>query len=357
MSQPVSTVHGPLWISRQDNQGSAATSGWKKFHRVSGKVSIGKEAGKADWLDGSRYADSYDYISSIQVTGQFTVHGSADAIGSLAAWALGDDAITGSGPYAHEITSASTIPYLTIITALGEDPVNQIHEHYDCQITSLVIEGSADADVLTAQVEVVGIHPGKVRATEPTAASESEEPLLHYNAEDTFTLAGLNGGDEVKTVNQARLTVSNGITAYYGDSVRPVALVPGRGEITVDFTVLADEDSLELLNNYYYGTPAPANGDEPTASVFKEGFSVNYSRGAGADARGVQIDIPELVYSIEEYPEADAGGDPIEIACTGAARVPEGGDVADIITITATTTDDESYTDGSSPPSPPGPSE
>lgn len=352
MSQPVSTVHGPLWIARQAAEGTAATTGFKKFHRVSGKVSIGKEAGSAEWLDGSRYADSFDYISSIQVTGQFVVHGSADAIGSLAAWALGDDVITGSGPYAHEITAASTIPYLTIVTALGEDPVNQIHEHYDVQISSLTIEGSADSDVLTAEVEVVGIHPGKVRSAEPTAASETEDPLLHYNAEDTFVLAGLNGGAEVKTVNQARLTISNGITPYFGDSVRPVALVPGRGEITVDFTVLADDETLPLLNNYYYNDPAPTAGDEPSAEVFTEGFAVNYSRGAGADARGVQIDIQKLVYTIEDYPEADAGGDPIEIACTGAARVPDGGEAADIITVTATTNDNESYTDGSSPSSP-----
>ena len=142
------------------------------------------------------------------------------------------------------------------------------------------------------------------------------------------------------------------MTPYFGDSVRPVALVPGRGEITVDFTVLADDETLPLLNNYYYNNPAPTAGDEPSAEVFTEGFAVNYSRGAGADARGVQIDIQKLVYTIEDYPEADAGGDPIEIACTGAARVPDGGEAADIITVTATTNDNESYTDGSSPSSP-----
>ena len=345
MSQPVSTTHGPLYIGRQDSPGTPATT-FKRFRRVSGKVAIGKEAGAAEWLDGSRYADSYDYISSISVTGQFTVQGSADSLGALLAYALGDDQISGSGPYAHEITPAHTVPYLTMVTALGVDPVNQVHEHYDVQISSVKVEGSADNDVLTAEIEVIGIHPGKVRASEPTA-EETEEPLLHYDAEDTFVLAGINDGNEVKTVNQASITVSNGIEAYYGDSVRPVALVSGRGSISVDFTLLADDQSLPLLNNYYYGSPDPATGEEPAATVFKEGFSVNYSRGTGSEARGVQIEIPEVVFSIEDYPEADAGGGAIEIACSGQARVPEGGDYRDIITVIATTPDDESYTDGS----------
>lgn len=356
MSQPVSTIHGPLYIARQDNEGTAATTGFKKFHKVSGKVHTAKEAGTAEWLDGSRYSDAFDYTSSIQVAGQFTVQGSADAIGSLAAWALGDDAIATSGSvYEHTITAASTIPYLTIVTALGEDPVNQVLEHYDCQITQLVIEGSADNDVLTAQVEVVGIHPGKVRASEPSADSENDEPLLHYNAEDSFSIAGLNSGNEVKEVNQAQLTISNEVTPYFGDSVRPVALVAGRGSIELSFTVLATDDTLPLLNSYYYGTATPSNGDEPVADIFKESYAVTYSRGTGADLRSVAISIPELVYTVEEYPEATAGGDPVEIACTGSARIADGSGPEDIIEIVSTNADDTSYSDGSSPAPPPGP--
>lgn len=355
MATPLSTVHGPLYIGRQDNQGTPATD-FKKYHRVSGKVYTKKDISAAEWLDGSRYADSFDYTSSIEVAGQFTVHGSADAIASLVAYALGDDVITGSSqPWTHTINPALTVPYLTVVTALGEDPVNQVLEHYDVQITSLAIEGTADNDVLTAQVEVIGIHPGKVRASEPTAVSESEEPLLHYNAEDNFVLAGLNSGNEVKTVNQAKVTISNGIEAYYGDSVRPVALVAGRGEITVDFTLLCDDETLPLLNSFYYGTATPSAGDEPTADVFKEGYSVTYGRGSGSSERSVSFEIPELVYKIEEYPEASSDGKPVEIAATGNARVEEGSTAADIITVTAQTADDTSYSDGSSPPAPPSP--
>lgn len=355
MATPISTVHGPLYIARQASQGTAATTGFKKYHRVSGKVYTNKEISSAEWLDGSRYADSFDYTASIEVAGQFQVHGSADAIASLAAYALGDDVITGSSsPYTHTINPALTVPYLTIVTALGEDPVNQVLEHYDVQITSLSVEGTADDDVLVAEVEVIGIHPGKVRASEPNAASENEDPLLHYNAEDTFVLAGLNGGDAVKTVNQAKITINNGIEAYYGDSVRPVALVAGRGEITVDFTLLCDDETLPMLNSFYYNTETPSNGDEPTADVFKEGFSVTYSKGSGSTQRSVSIEIPELVYMVEEYPEASPDGSPVEIAATGMARIEEGSGPEDIITITAETADNTSYSDGSSPASPPG---
>jgi len=354
--QPLSTIHGPLYIARQASEGTAASTGFKKFHRVSGKVYTAKEAGSAEWLDGSRYSDAYDYTSSIQVAGQFTVQGRADAIASLASWALGDDVIASSGSvYEHTITAAPTVPYLTIVTALGQDPVNQVLEHYDVQITQLTIEGSADNDVLSAQVEVVGINPGKVRASEPTADTETEEPLLHYNAEDAFFIAGLNSGSEVKTVNQAQLTINNEITPYFGDSVRPVALVAGRGSIELSFTVLATDETLPLLNNFYYGTDSPANGDVPTADVFKEGYSVTYSRGAGADERSVAISIPELVYTVEEYPEASAGGDPVEIACTGSARVADGSGPEDIIQVVAKSADDTSYSDGSAVPAPPGP--
>ena len=355
MATPISTVHGPLYIARQSTQGTAATTGFKKYHRVSGKVYTKKEISAAEWLDGSRYADSFDYTASLEVAGQFQVHGSADAIASLAAYALGDDDITGSAtPYTHTVTPALTVPYLTIVTALGEDPNNQVLEHYDVQITSLSIEGTADNDVLIAEVEVIGINPGKVRAAEPTAASENEDPLLHYNAEDNFVLAGLDGGDEVKAVNQAKITINNGIEAYYGDSVRPVALVPGRGEITVDFTLLCDDETLPMLNSFYYGTETPSNGDEPVTDVFKEGFSVTYGVGSGSTERSVAFDIPELVYMIEEYPEASPDGNPIEIAATGMARIEAGSGPEDIISIVAKTADSTSYSDGSSPPAPPG---
>ena len=350
MSQPISTVHGNLYIAPQvDGEGVPATDGFKKFNKVSGKVAIGKEAGSATWLDGSRYANSFDYTSSIQVTGSFVVQGDASSIGALAAWALGEDTTTGVGPYTHTINAASTIPYLTVITTLGntdDATVSQIHEHYDVQISSLAIEGTADNDVLECTVEVVGIHPGKVRSTEPTPDTLAEDPLLHYNAEDSFILAGINSGDEVKEVNQCSITISNDITPYFGDSVRPAALVPGRGEISVDFTVLATNETLPMLNNYYYGTENPSAGDEPTADVFKESFEVNYSRGAGVDERGVQITIPELVFSVEEYPEASADGGPVEIAATGMARITDGDTVEDIISVVATTNDADDYVSG-----------
>ena len=126
MATPVSTVYGPLYIALQAAEGTAATTGFKKFHRASGTISTGKEAGKAEWLDGSRYSDAFDYVSSIEVTGQVTVHGSADAIGALAAWALGSDDVTGAGPYDHEIYPTPTIPFLTVVSTLGESPVNQL---------------------------------------------------------------------------------------------------------------------------------------------------------------------------------------------------------------------------------------
>jgi len=123
-------------------------------------------------------------------------------------------------------------------------------------------------------------------------------------------------------------------------------LVPGRGEITVDFTVLATDETLPMLNNYYYGTETPGIGDEPTADVFTESFEVNYSRGTGVDERGVEIVIPELVFSVEEYPEASADGGPVEIAATGMARIASGETVEDIISIVATTDDEDDYATG-----------
>ena len=45
-------------------------------------------------------------------------------------------------------------------------------------------------------------------------------------------------------------------------------------------------------------------------------------------------------------------GDPVELACTGEARVASGQAANTIITVVAKTADNQSYSDGSSPPGP-----
>jgi hypothetical protein len=351
MSQPINTVNGPLLIARQTAEGTPATSGFKKFHMTTGKVATKKEMAKIDWIDSSRFADSFDYVDSLEVAGQFTVKGSADAIAALSAYVLGVDVITGGAvPYTHTINpdANASLPFLTIQTELGSGE-GQAREHSDCLVSSIKIESSSDNKVLLAEVTVVGIEPGKVKASLASATTETEDPFLHYDAEDTIVVAGINSGNETKDVSQVAITISNEIAPYYGDSVTPTTLVVQKGEIAVDFTVLASDESVSLLNEYYYGTASPATNSKPTTNVFKDTFSINYSKGTSTAARSLGISIPELVYVVEDYPETSADGSPIEIACTGTARIATGDTVVDIVTITADTADATSYSDGTSP--------
>lgn len=350
MSNAINTTNSPLFLGLQTALGTPATTNFKKFHLISGNIKTDKQGEKAEWLDGSRYSNAFDYTASIQVTGQFTVQGSADAIGFLAACALGTDVSVGEAvPYTHTINPGNTIPFLTSVGQLGIDSNSQIHEHSDIQIVSVKIDSSSDNDVVTAEVEVVGLTPGKTRAALPSATSETDDPFLHYNGEDNFVFAGLNSGGAVKDVSQSSITIQNGLTPYFGDSSTPTSLVAGRGEIMVDFTVLATDETLPLLNKYYYGTASPSTGAYPVTDVFKEEFGVKYTTGASTTLRSVEVIIPELVFKIDEYPEASADGNPIEIACTGEARVANGDSVSDIITIEAVTADPNSYSDNSAP--------
>lgn len=353
MSTPISTVNGPLLIAVQEQIGTPATTGYKSFKRVSGKVATQKTIEQADWLDNSRYSNAVDYVDSIQVAGQFEIQGDAGSLGFLLANTLGDDVITGSGPYQHVISPSHDVPYLSIVCELGYQN-GQIMRHSDCQIVQLEIEGSADNKVLTATVEIVGMTPGEKLAALPTPTTTHEDPLLHYNAEDSFVIAEIKDGDPVKVVNQAKYTFVNGVNPYFGDSVTPVALVTGRGSQNVDPTLLADTDTVPLLNYFYYNNPEPSPGDKPTADVYYGPFNSNYSRGEDETARGVQFDYPKVGYVIDEYPEAAASGDPIEIAAIGNVRIPDGGTIEDMVTITVTSADNKNYVTNESPDPSPG---
>ena len=282
--------------------------------KVDGGLGLSVEHGNELYSDGGRFPDGTAYVDSIGGGGSPALQAQASMAAYLFYLFSGQESVTGSGPYVHEITPGADQFWSTWWGRVGATP-GQRRRFENCKMSSLRVEGSQGQKVLRLTPTVLSLKPGRVYTSDPVLADSGETPFLFTQATGAFQIGG-----QVFRPNGFAFEVSDGLEPWRGDDVEALDLVPGVGNVRVEnVTILANTDGVNFLNNYYYGSTSPAANAAPSKVMpALSSFETTFTE-PGGDILKIEID----GWQVEPPPpiQGNPSGGAVEITLSGPAKV------------------------------------
>ena len=186
--------------------------------------------------------------------------------------ALGTQSVAGAAdPYTHTATPANLLPYFTLWRKLGD----LVWEKFiDCKVAQLEFTSEAE-NALQVTLTIVGTRANALDAatynTEAGAAPEAGAGQTNSGAFAHGMGSGLLlvEGAAVTRMERVAVTIANGASRQYGDSVYADDVSEGAQSITV--ATRERVVNAALYNRLHYGTATPATGTAPSANVLELG--------------------------------------------------------------------------------------
>jgi hypothetical protein len=303
-----------IFWSSQTAKGTPATTAAKKGRWVGGNVGGNVTMAEEPYADGSRFNSSVQFADQLQGGGAPGIQGQSGTLAHLL-WAfLGTETVTGTGPYVHTVTPSGVSKYMTWWTSVGSSVATK-RRHNDCRPQQVVIAGATDQKVVRLTPTLISLDPDEIVATDPVKTDDGTVPMLYTEGSASYTINGtVYSGHSAFTI-----TLSDALTAVYGDSVHAFDVANGLGAVTLDASLYLDSAGQALVNTLKYGTASPSTGAKPQQAAPSVGtYSFNLARGA-TEAFGVTF--AGVTWSIPDEPEpSPQGGTPV-ISLTGRATV------------------------------------
>jgi len=259
--------------------------------------------------------------------GKLPFHARPSLFGRLGAYLLGIDTIAGVGPYTHTETSDFVTDYLTVEQNLADDFLERIK---DCVISEITISVDADNPKVQIQFSYLGGTP-VVQAT-PTAESyETDRPFLL--SDFVFTVDG-------SVVTNVR---KFSVTAKMLYAREKIADVVAEYHVKVGEEVEVELEHLVTVNlaDYRKANYGAVAGTAHTKSAFVGALIADANYGAGAAARGLKLEVPNLEYTEATYTAlSPEGNEATKVTTSGHGKFVAG---SFLQKITATTNDAAAY--------------
>ncbi|HXF71137.1 MAG TPA: phage tail tube protein [Actinomycetota bacterium] len=261
--------------------------------------------------------------------GGFSFRARPSISGRMCAYLLGNDSVTGTGPYDHAITKdIQNTDYLTIEQNLADEGIERF---VDAVISELVFEVSnEDTQIARFTGRWLGTAPA-VQATATTETYESETPFVLRDA--TWTI----DGSVRSNVRRLRLAMTMRYSAEKLSDVVPAYLVKLAFDVEgeIEQLMLAWSDEYRLV--HYGSTSGTTYQKAPTTGS----LTADFAYGTGASARGLKFAVPNLDWLDATYtPLNPDPGSAVRVTRTFRAREVSG---TPIITVTAKTNDSAAY--------------
>jgi len=235
------------------------------------------------------------YVQQTGVEGSPEIYVRDANIGFWLWAALGADAVTGTTNFAHVLTPANNLPYISIWKMLGDT----LYESYrDCKVGSIEIAAEA-GNPLTATLGIQGLQATRLTTDPSTTPAIPMQNGTVYNYNNaTVTL----GGSVTALVRSFTLTIENNLTMQQTDDSVPYDVVEGLREVTLGFDLIFED--LSEYNKFHYGGAA---GTTISSNTFTTSALFTFSLGVN---NSVSFNLPSIAY--QEFPvEPDPGGDPV----------------------------------------------
>jgi hypothetical protein len=302
-----------LMAQKQTTQGTPATTAVATTQKVpfsGGSIGPARATDTLSETDSSR-DQGVTYASAGGVEGSPEFYVRDAPIGFWLFAALGADAVTGTTNFSHTITTANTLPYITVWRNIADT----LWERYvDCKVSTLTIGAEAGAP-LTATAGIQGLSPTRL-TTDPSvtpAIPLASGPVYTFN-DATVTLSG----GVTALVRSFELTIENNITRQQTDDFVPYDVVEGTRTISLSFDLIFS--TLTEYNQFHYGGAA---GTSQSSTLYTTSALFSFSKGAN---NSIAFNLPNIAY--DEFPvEPDPGGDPIVASVRATAQRPVSGSI------------------------------
>jgi tail tube protein len=277
-------------------------------------------------------------------TGEFKSR--ADAVGSvdffvfpesggrLLAAHLGADSVSGSSdPWTHTITNNSSPAWMTFWT---QRPLpagaSQWDRFVDCMVKEATLQFNA-GQMLNLHCEIISKKARGNLSTPPTVSVTDgldstgtayvwSGATLKYDIDATPAVTArvnLETFDIRFAYPEAEMVLTENLNPDFRD--------PGLWECGVSATFLVSDWQVFLAT--YFGSKTAADADQ-SSTVVRGSWDVILNVAAGGATRTMQIQIPELTFSLEA-PDPDVSGKGLRATLTGRLQKPASGQPATII--------------------------
>jgi hypothetical protein len=261
-SAPIEAGIGQVWLGKQSALGTVKPTSDTNYivpRLTSADLSAAAANGQEEYVDGLRWSSPAVYRDTAGgAVGTIQYQGQVETIGQAWAWQLGSDTVTGGGdPWTHTIdTNGTAVCYVTARTKLGANvgPVRQAF--VDSRVSKTVWTCSQSQNVAHIDVDLVSINPSIFQLTDPGQAAASPDPLTWPQVTTQVLLNGVS----LPEVSGEGITADLGITAYYGDSVTPAALIEGKSSPQRTLDTIVTASTLIQMYAAIYGTNTPTGG-------------------------------------------------------------------------------------------------
>lgn len=273
-----------VWVAKQSAKGTpaaapATTAAGMLFRKVGGNLNVNRDDSNENYSDGQRFSAASDFVNQILGNGAPVIQGQAAAIAYLSYLILGQETVTGTGPYTHVATPNNAGSFWTTWWKRVGQSVVQRQQFNDCKLVSLRIEGSSASKVLHLTPTFVSLDAGVIYTTDPVVADVGTNPLLYTEAEGTFTI----DGQVIRGHSSFAVVVNDAVTPWFGDAVTAHDVVYGQGTITIEgITLIVDQAGKDQYDRIIYGVTSPPVGTKPLKVVPAIGsYSFDINRGTG----------------------------------------------------------------------------
>lgn len=289
-------------VGKQTAKGTPQATPQFKLKLTGGEIAPTRDLLTLAETDASRQAGAQVVVGS-HVEGTTEHYLRPTEFASIAYWALGSNADSGSSPnYTHTATAASSGPYATMYKAYNSTTL--VDQYSDLRIGSLTVRGGA-GQALTYSAAWTGL-VALLGQTDPVLAATTETPLVYPQV--TVTKGGATPG----TVDSFELTIAQNSSYIQGDSgLAAVDTVWGQFAVTGSLSLLFTSDA--DYRAFHTGT---TSGTALSTTVFSEALSIAAVINANLSVTFTMTAVEYTAYPVP----INVDGSPIRVAATFRAK-------------------------------------
>jgi hypothetical protein len=288
-------------FGKQTGKGTPQTTPQYKLKLTGGDLAPVRDLLTLAETDASRQAGAQVVVGT-HVEGTTEHYLRPTEFASIAYWALGANADSGSTNFTHTATPASSGPYITCYKAINSTTL--IDQYSDLRVNTLTCRGGA-GQALTYSVNWMGLN-ALLGQTDPVLTATTETPLVYPNVTCT------KGGSTPGTIDSFELVIDQNLSMIQGDSgISNSDSVWGMFAVTGSLSLLFTDDG-----NYRQFHTGSSSGTALTTTVFNESLTILAQINANLS---VSFQMTQVEYTAYPVP-INVDGSPIRVAATFRAK-------------------------------------